>query len=54
MHLHAVPKCAEVSDLRTKDQVTKLGVREEYDEEHDSKTSDVFGALNKSDLTKLH
>lgn len=45
VHLHAVLEGAEVAHLRSEDEVSKLGVREEDDEEHDSESSDIFGAL---------
>ena len=47
-YLHAVLEGAEVTDLGSENEVTKLCVREEDDEEHDGKTSYVFGALNRN------
>lgn len=44
-YLHAVLECAEVTDLCSKDEVSELRVCKENDEEHDSKTSDVFSTL---------
>ena len=43
--LHGVLEGAEVPNLSTKDQVTQLRVGKKDDEEHDSKATNVFGAL---------
>lgn len=45
IYLHAITKCAEVTNLSTKDQVAKLSICEENNEEHDGKTSNIFSTL---------
>lgn len=43
--LHGVLEGAEVAHLSAKHKVTQLRVCEKDDEEHDRKSTDVFGAL---------
>ena len=45
MCLHAGFESAEVLDLCSKDEVSPLSVGQKDDEEHNSKSSDVFCAL---------
>jgi hypothetical protein len=52
MYLHAVLERAEVTDLCTENEVSKLCVRKEDDEEHDSKSSNIFGTLSKTETIK--
>lgn len=40
--LHALDKRAERFNLRPKEQISKLSVGEEHDEEHDGKAQDIF------------
>ena len=42
---HAIAKRAEVTNLSAENQVSKLSISEEDNEEHDGKTSNIFGAL---------
>lgn len=44
---HGVLKCAEVTDLSTKYKVTQLSIGKEDDEEHHSKATHIFCALQK-------
>ena len=44
-NLHGVLEGAEVTDLCTEHQVSELRISQENDEEHDSKTTNVFCAL---------
>ena len=46
LYLHAITKFTEVTNLCTEDQVAKLSICKEDDEEHDGKTSNIFGTLN--------
>lgn len=41
--IHAVLETGKLFNLRPKDQVAELSVGKENDEEHDGKSSDVFG-----------
>lgn len=45
-HTHALDESAKVLHLGSKNQVTKLGIGEEDDEEHDSKAQDVLGTAS--------
>lgn len=40
--LHALDEGAERFNLCPKEQVSKLGIGKEYDEEHDGETQDIF------------
>lgn len=40
--LHALDERAERFDLRPKEQISKLSVGEEHDEEHDGEAQDIF------------
>lgn len=42
MHLHALDKGAKGFDLCPKEQISKLSISEEDDEEHDCKSQDIF------------
>lgn len=48
LNSHAVKVCREISNLGSKDKVTPLGVSQENDEEHDSKTSNILSATSQS------
>ena len=44
-NLHGVLKCAEVANLCAEHKVTQLRIRQKDDEEHDGKTTNIFGTL---------
>lgn len=46
--LHALDEGAEGFHLRTKEQVAKLSVCKEHDEEHNGESHDVFGTAAQS------
>lgn len=50
-YLHGVLEGAEVAHLSAKHKITQLCVREKDDEEHDCKSTNVFGALRKRNKT---
>ena len=54
LNSHAVSVCREISDLGTKDKVTPLGISQENDEEHDSKTSNILSTTSQSWLKLGH
>ena len=43
LYLHAVAKWIEVTEVRSKDQIAKLGEGQEYDEEHYCEGSQILG-----------
>lgn len=45
-HTHALDESAKVFHLGPEKQVTKLGVSEEDDEEHDGEAQDVLGTAS--------